>query len=99
MTLTEAEAKAALSGHGLPVPRAVRADRADLGAKSRDVGFPLVLKSEGIAHKTEAGGVALNLADAQAVTEAAQNMPGTQFLMEEMITDTVVELLIGVVRD
>ena len=98
-TLTEAEAKAALSEYGLPVPRAVRADRAELATKSHGVGFPLVLKSEGIAHKTEAGGVALNLGDAQAVTEAAQNMPGAQFLMEEMITEPVVELLIGVVRD
>ena len=38
------------------------------------IGFPVVLKAEGIAHKTEAGAVVLNLGSAGAVTEAARKV-------------------------
>ncbi|MEM7733882.1 MAG: acetate--CoA ligase family protein, partial [Pseudomonadota bacterium] len=98
-TLTESVAKSALSRHGVQVPRSVRARRAELTDAATQTGFPLVLKLEGLAHKTEAGGVALGLQTAQAVEKAAEAMPGDSFLMEEMITGTVAELLIGVVRD
>ncbi len=66
------------------------------------MGYPLVLKGQGIAHKTEAGGaVALGgLTSAQEVAEAAAKMPTASFLVEEMITGGgVAELLIGVTRD
>ncbi|MEO0372547.1 MAG: acetate--CoA ligase family protein [Pseudomonadota bacterium] len=98
-TLTEAEAKVALTAHGVPVPKAARAAMNDLSAMAHTVGFPLVLKAEGIAHKTEAGGVALALTDVQAVIEAASAMPTDHFLLEEMITGAVAELLVGVMRD
>ncbi|MEM7076821.1 MAG: CoA-binding protein, partial [Pseudomonadota bacterium] len=66
--MTEADAKAALSGAGVPVPRSVRiTDRADLADAAHRMTAPLVLKTEGLAHKTEAGGVALGLQDADAV--------------------------------
>jgi len=58
-----------------------------------------VLKGENIAHKTEAGVVALNLGNAARVREAAEDMPAETFLVEEMITETVAELLVGVVLD
>ncbi len=61
--------------------------------------FPVVLKGAGIAHKTEAGAVTLNLPDMRAVQAAASAMPTEQFLIEEMITGTVAELLIGVIKD
>jgi succinyl-CoA synthetase beta subunit len=64
-----------------------------------DVGFPVVLKGEGVAHKTEAGAVALNLGSGQEVSDAAFNMPASHFLVEEMVTGAVAELLIGVVKD
>ncbi|MEO1468026.1 MAG: acetate--CoA ligase family protein [Pseudomonadota bacterium] len=98
--LSEAAAKAALAAHGLRVPRAERADSAAsaAGAAAR-IGFPVVLKGEGIAHKTEAGAVALGLGDAGAVAAAAEAMPVKTFLVEEMVAGAVAELLVGVVAD
>jgi len=99
-TLSEAESKADLAAYGLPVPRACRAaNPAEAARQAATLTFPVVLKGEGIAHKTEAGAVALNLGSAQAVRAAAERMPATSFLVEEMITGAVAELLIGVVRD
>jgi acyl-CoA synthetase (NDP forming) len=98
--LTEAEAKTRLAAFGLRVPRSDRAQGAEAAAESAArTGFPVVLKGEGIAHKTEAGAVALNLRDKAAVMQAAEAMATETFLIEEMIGDTVVELLIGIVAD
>jgi len=99
-TLTEAEAKAALAGHGLPVPGARRAESAeDLAGAVRAVGLPLVIKAEGLAHKTEAGGVAFARDDATPALAQARQMPCKSWLIEEMIDGAVAELLVGVVRD
>lgn len=99
-TLTESQSKKALAKHGLTIPRAERvSERKQLAAQARSFGFPLVLKGEGIAHKTEVGAVALNLNSPEQVTKAAQSMPSTSFLLEEMIPDAIVELIVGVVLD
>lgn len=99
-TLTEAEAKGALSAEGVRVPGSARADSPAQAARAAArIGFPVVLKGEGIAHKTEAGAVALDLRSAEAVADAARAMPTRHFLVEEMIAETVAELLIGVVAD
>lgn len=99
-TLTEAQAKAALAAHGVRVPGSGRAMGASEAAEiAAGLGFPVVLKGEGVAHKTEAGAVVLNLADEGAVEAAASRMQAASFLVEEMVTGTVVELLVGVVRD
>lgn len=101
-TLSEAEAKAALAAHGLRIPHARRAASAEaLKAALTDMPPPLVIKAEGLAHKTEAGGVvfartAENLPEAQAKALA---MPCQSWLVEEMIEGTIAELLIGVLRD
>ncbi|WP_341368612.1 acetate--CoA ligase family protein [Yoonia sp. BS5-3] len=98
--MSEVTAKLALQEHGLVVPRAKRAATPEaLPDAVAAVGFPLVLKGEGVAHKTEAGAVALNLADLPAVLAAAEAMPCTQFLAEQMIQGVVAELLVGVVSD
>ena len=100
VTLTEAEAKAALAAHGLPVPQNRRAATADLvAAAAAALTAPYVLKGEGIAHKSEAGAVVLNLPDPQSVSVAAESMQATSYLIEEMIDGTVAELLIGVLHD
>ncbi|MEX0303758.1 MAG: acetate--CoA ligase family protein, partial [Leisingera sp.] len=96
----EAEAKRQLADYGLRIPRSKRAASAtNARAVAVDVGFPVVLKGEGVAHKTEAGAVALNLNSGQEVSDAAFNMPASRFLVEEMVTGAVAELLIGVVKD
>ncbi|MEL6206577.1 MAG: acetate--CoA ligase family protein [Pseudomonadota bacterium] len=94
-TLSEGGAKAMLRAQGVDVPRGVEtAQPADAGMP-----YPVVLKALGLAHKTEAGLVALNLADAGAVRCAAARMAAEQFLVEEMVVGGVAELLVGVVRD
>jgi len=96
--ITEAAAKIALAAYGLRIPQQRTTDTiADIDLS--DMPFPVVLKGAGIVHKTEVGAVALNLPNAQAVQSAANAMSTTQFLIEEMITGTVAELLIGVVKD
>jgi acyl-CoA synthetase (NDP forming) len=98
--LTEDDAKAALAAAGVRVPRSARACGAQSAAEQAAlIGFPVVLKGTGIAHKTEAGVVALNLHTAADVIAAARAMPVDTFLVEEMISGAVAEVLIGVLRD
>ncbi len=92
-TLSEAEAKAGLAVHGVVVPRGTR----DLRAAD-DLTPPLVLKGEGFAHKSDHGAVRLNLARAD-VPKVAEEMGAKSFLLEEMVTDGVAELLVGVTAD
>jgi hypothetical protein len=68
------------------------------------LGYPVALKSvgRGIAHKTEIGAVQLNIPDDAALYASAlqqQQQHGASLLIEEMITDAVAELIIGVGRD
>ncbi|WP_083095710.1 acetate--CoA ligase family protein [Pseudophaeobacter leonis] len=98
--IPEAEAKLRLSDYGLRVPKSLRAKTPGAArAAAADIGYPVVLKGEGVAHKTEAGAVVLNLQTGGAVSDAAAQMPATRFLVEEMVTGAVAELLIGVVKD
>jgi len=98
--MSEADAKAALAVHGLAVPPSARAATPDEAAQAAvDIGFPVVLKGMGAAHKTEAGLVALDLHDAASVTETAQGMSSQDFLVEGMIGGGLAELLLGVRRD
>ncbi len=53
-----------------------------------------------MAHKTEAGAVALGLDSAEAVARAAAAMPGgAGFLVERMVAGAVAEIILGVTRD
>jgi succinyl-CoA synthetase beta subunit len=98
--IPEAEAKRRLADYGLRIPKSHRAKTPGAArASAADIGYPVALKGEGVAHKTEAGAVVLNLMSGGAVSAAAEQMPASSFLVEEMITDAVAELLIGVVKD
>ncbi|NKK79141.1 acetate--CoA ligase family protein [Rhizobium leguminosarum] len=100
-TLTEAVAKAELAAFGLPVPKGLLASSPGQAAEQAErLGFPVVLKALGIAHKTEAGAVALNLEDPKAVSNAAAAMPpNAGYLVEKMIDPPVAELIVGAIRD
>ncbi|XKM38826.1 acetate--CoA ligase family protein (plasmid) [Rhizobium ruizarguesonis] len=100
-TLTEADAKAELAAFGLPIPRGRLASSPGQAAEQAErLGFPVVLKALGIAHKTEAGAVALNLKDTQAVSNAAAAMPpNAGYLVEKMVDPPVAELIVGAIRD
>ncbi len=98
--VSEAEAKVALAAFGVCTPNSARVSNGEQAAlMAAEIGFPVVLKAEGVAHKTEAGAVALNLADQDAVRRAARAIHAKTYLVEQMIPDTIAELLIGVVRD
>ncbi|MEC4723590.1 bifunctional acetate--CoA ligase family protein/GNAT family N-acetyltransferase [Noviherbaspirillum sp. CPCC 100848] len=75
--LSEWEAKQVLAAYGIPIveTRTVN-DPAAAGREAQDVGFPVALKilSPDITHKSDVGGVVLDLESAEAVAEAAERM-------------------------
>jgi succinyl-CoA synthetase beta subunit len=82
------------------VPQSARAESPVQAAQSAaKIGFPVALKGEGHAHKSEVGAVKLDLRNASEVEAAARTMPARTFLVEEMVAAPVAELLIGVVAD
>ena len=71
--LTEAESKQVLDAYYIPTVRTVVARTLEEAADQAErIGYPVVLKlfSETITHKTDVGGVQLNLADRDAVERA-----------------------------
>lgn len=111
-TSTESGAKQVLADAGLPVPQEAVCTSADAAAAfATQCGFPVVAKivSPDIAHKTEVGGVILNLADAAAVhaaygtliQRASQAKPEARLegvLIAPMLKGGV-EVLLGLHRD
>lgn len=93
--LSEAEGKALLAAAGVAVPRSAVATTI-AGLDVARLAAPYVLKGLGFAHKTEAGAVRLGLAslDGQAEMRGAAG-----YLVEEMVTGAVAEVLLGLRRD
>ncbi len=98
--IDEAASKAALASHGLRIPKnRLVPGAADVAAAADDIGYSVVLKATGHAHKTEAGAVSVGLTDRRAVQKVLSGMTGTGYLVEEMITGGLAEVLIGITRD
>ena len=97
--LDPAETRALLLAYGLPlVAERVAASADDAVSAAETVGFPVVVKTATPgAHKTETGGVALDLADASAVRAAVERI-GAPVIVQPMLTGGV-ELLAGLVQD
>jgi acyl-CoA synthetase (NDP forming) len=75
--LLETEARTLLARYGLPsVAEAVAKDEGEAAAAAGRIGYPAVLKilSRDIAHKTEAGGVEVGIADEAALRAAWRRM-------------------------
>ena len=75
--LTEPEAVAVLAAYDIPtVPAIVARTPEEASQAAQRLGFPVVLKilSPDISHKSDVGGVQLNLASPGAVTQAAEDM-------------------------
>ena len=102
-TVMEHDAKALLKEFGLLGPVGLVVDIADAGVTASTLGYPVVVKASGadLAHKTELGGVVLNLHSENEVQKAADEMSSlcNQVLVESMVTDGVCELILGVTRD
>lgn len=108
----EADAREYVAAFGLPQARVSAAADADAAvAQARAAGYPAALKilSADIAHKTEAGGVALNLADDEAVRRAygevtravAAAQPDARIdgVMAQKMERGVAEIIVGATRD
>ena len=112
--LDEAEAKQLLACFGLPIARTQLATRAEDAVRAAQrIGYPVVLKvlARGVTHKTDVGGVLLDIADDAAVaqgfetirTRLAERMPQAQFV--GVLVQALVhrphgrELLCGLARD
>jgi acyl-CoA synthetase (NDP forming) len=97
--LTPAETRTLLAAYGVPlVPERVVESADAAAAVAAELGYPVVVKSAVAgAHKTETGGVALNLSDEEAVRGAVERI-GAPVLVQPMIGGGA-ELLAGVVQD
>jgi acetate---CoA ligase (ADP-forming) len=97
--LEPAETRALLDAYGIPVvPEVTAATIDDAVAATEELGYPVVLKTAVAgAHKTEVGGVALDLRDEAAIREAGARI-GPPFLVQPLIRGGV-ELLVGAVED
>jgi acyl-CoA synthetase (NDP forming) len=95
--LNEAAAKARLAEAGVCVPRGITAPAlAALDPGGAGLAGPFALKGLGLAHKSEVGAVRLDVTDPAREPE----MPGvTGYLLEEMVTGGVAEMLLGLRRD
>jgi acetyltransferase len=107
--LTEDESKRVLAAYGIPITETVVARTADDAvAAAQRIGYPVVLKlfSRTITHKTDVGGVHLNLGTADEVREAfeqtrssvsekrgAEHFDGAT--IQPMINYTGYELILG----
>lgn len=102
-TFSEHDGKAALAAFGVRIPRGACVPAHAAAAAAVELGFPVALKATGahLEHKTEVGGVVLNVrteADARHAAERLARL-SSMLLVEEMFTDGVAEILIGVIVD
>ena len=97
--LPEHEAKPRLAAAGVAVPSGRLAPPDEAATAADGLGYPVVVKIAGSAHKTDAGGVVIGLQDAAAVAETARRLAvdgdGT-VMVESHITGAVAELLVSV---
>ncbi|TXH38571.1 MAG: CoA-binding protein [Rhodospirillaceae bacterium] len=109
---SEYEAKSKLAEFGLKAPASRLVSPSEAAAAAAELGFPVVIKvaEPVLAHKTEAGAVALNLKSAADVEAAIQRMsaslatykPGAtiaKVLVERMVSNVVAEMIVGIKRD
>ena len=93
--LTEYESKELLSAYGIPTVETRLAGSADEAVEAaEDIGYPVVIKldSQTITHKTDVGGVRLNLGDADEVRQAFEEMErriGDEYSPEDFAGVTV----------
>ena len=106
-TLSEFEGAALLREWGIPVIDSVLVhDYPEAKAAADQLGFPVALKicSEAVPHKTEQGGVALNIGDAAALARVVREMEirfasiPRAFLVQKMARPGT-ELILGARRD
>ncbi len=102
--LTESESLTLLWEFGIPVATPAETDNLATTLQAAEtVGYPVVLKTAepGIHHKSDVGGVRLNLADATEVTQAYEDLSerlGHLVTVEPMV-DAGIEIAFGMISD
>jgi acetyltransferase len=109
--LDEAATRALLEAYKIPTPpSAVAATREEAAQAAANLGYPVALKiqSPDIAHKTEAGGVALGLGAGEVeaafdhiVASASKHAPGARIegVLVQKMASKGHELVVGTIRD
>lgn len=99
----ERAAKTRLAEFGLRVPAAVVATAAAAAAAAQSLGFPVAMKITGsdLAHKSDRGGVVLNIRSLPEAELAARNLGALapELLIEKMVEGGIAEILVGVISD
>jgi len=112
VSIGEAEAREVLKAYGFPIPRSRLAKTPEEAIEiAEEIGYPVVLKiaSPDILHKTDVGGVKLNLRSPDDVRDAydlivyraGRYVPGAQIwgcLVQQMVSGGR-EVLVGMSRD
>ena len=112
--LSEAEAKTVLTAYGIPTVRTVTAQNSDEAlTKAKELGFPVALKllSQDISHKSDVGGVVLDIGNEVELRVAAETIrrrlhesqPAARFdgfTVQQMIhRPKAIELIVGAAID
>lgn len=98
--IDEAKAKELLAQFGIRVPIGSRCMRVEAEEVADDIGYPVTLKGLDIAHKSEAHAVHVGIENANELHLAMEHIPveSEQVLIEETVTDVVVEVLVSIRR-
>lgn len=103
--LSEVEALSMLGDFAVPVAACAEAgDLEEASAAAEAVGYPVALKTarSGLAHKSDEGGVVLDLADSAALARAYERLAesfGPRVVVARMARGPAVEMILGLVRD
>lgn len=97
-TLSEVEAKTRLSKFEINVPKGKLISD---GKLPETLSYPLVAKISGVAHKSETGGVVLNIQNVSQAQNAIEKLSQQSrlVLLEEMMNEYFVELIVGAILD
>ena len=102
--LTEHEAKRFLSARGIPVAiEALAKNPTAAAVEAARIGFPVVLKASGahLLHKTEVGGIALNLKNQKEVKDEGKRLlkvEGCEALLVQEMVKGEREFVCGMIR-
>lgn len=96
--LDEVESKAILAEYGVDLPHCIVVAQGSL-PETLPFSYPVVLKAIGENHKSEMGGVIIGLSNRAKLEIAMLEMDQPRYIIEELITDPIAELLVGIVGD
>ncbi len=101
--LPEHEAKEILEKHGIPTARCILVkSESEAIRAARKIGFPVVMKVAGIMHKSDVGGVVLNIKSEEEVTAAFKKLitiKGAEGVNVQPMLRQGIEVIVGVAEN